>query len=154
MTVKRAAPGAVLRIRTPVRDWGMVLGTGLLQLALGAYWAWRGNDSGLGTWFAWLWLGLGCLSVTQSLWLRTAGVDLTRDEAILRGFRRRTIAWRDVRAVVRGRRLGTWVVELVPVTGRPVMLRATTSWWGFGLVAFERDFRRIDGWWIENRGPS
>ena len=92
--------------------------------------------------------------MVEALWLRTRGVDLTDQAAVLRGFRRRTIAWRDVQAVVRTRRFG-WVVQLVPASGKPVTLRApTTMWWGLGTAAYEHDFHRIDQWWLARRGPS
>ena len=107
-----------------------------------------------GAWHAWFWLVLGCATVVEALWLRTRGVDLTDESAVLVGFRRRTIAWRDVHAVVRTRRTG-WVVQLVPASGRPVTLRApTTLWWGLGTDAYEWDLHRIEQWWIAHRGPS
>lgn len=105
-------------------------------------------------WSGWENAAVGCLWVAVGLWLRTFGVDLTPESAKLRGLRRRSIPWQDVQAVVHHRRLDTWGVRLILESGRPVMLRAPTTWWGIGTAEYERDFERLGQWWLAHRGAS
>jgi hypothetical protein len=59
-----------------------------------------------------------------------------------------------VQAVVRYEQVGSWMVRLIPESGKPVTLRAPTSLWGFGGAAHERDFHRIGQYWLAHRGES
>jgi hypothetical protein len=90
--------------------------------------------------------------VAQSLWELTWGVDLTPESVNLRGFRRRSIAWRDVQAVLRYELAGSRTVRLIPENGKPVTLRAPRSFWRLGAAAYERDFHRIGQCWLAHRG--
>jgi hypothetical protein len=94
------------------------------------------------------------LLVVTSPWTLTLGVDLKPEAAILRGFRRRTIAWQEVQAVLRFEQLGSSRVRLILENGKPVMLRAPRREWGLGGAAFDRDFHRIGQWWLAHRGES
>lgn len=100
------------------------------------------------------WLAGAGVLVAVSLWTLTWGVDLTPQSADLRGFRRRSIPWQEVQAVIRDEQLGSRTVRLVPEHGKPVRLRAPTSTWGLGRAAYERDFDRIGQWWLAHRGES
>jgi hypothetical protein len=88
------------------------------------------------------WVVLGVIVIAEAFWIRTFGVDLTRESAMVRGLRRRSVLWQEMQAVVRLRRLEGWVVRLIPDSGRPVTLRAPTSLWGLGEVEYERDVQR------------
>jgi hypothetical protein len=101
-----------------------------------------------------VWLAGAAVIVAESLWALTWGVDLTPESANLRGFRRRSIPWQEVQAVLRYERIGSRMVRLIPDNGKPVTLRAPTSLWGLGGAAYERDFHRIGQWWLEHRGES
>jgi hypothetical protein len=142
-----------VQIRTSRHRWvGDLVMSGFYLMCAAFVWTspaqfWRG------AWLALVWLVLGCAGVVEALWLRTRGVDLTDEAAVLRGFRRRTIAWRDVQAVVCTQRFG-WVVQLVPAGGKPVTLRAPTTSMGKAVSEYERDFHRIEQWWLTHRGPS
>src|SRR5665647_2835884 len=83
----------------------------------------------------------GCLWVVGGLWIRTLGVDLTPESAIVRGVRRRSVSWPEVQAVVRVK--GGWCVQLILESGEAVTLRPPTlSVWGSGGAEFEGDFHR------------
>ena len=95
----------------------------------------------------------GCLWVVGGSWIRTLGVDLTPESAIVRGVRRRSVSWPEVQAVVRVK--GGWCVQLILESGEAVTLRAPTlSVWGSGGAEFEGDFHRIGQWWLAHRGES
>lgn len=142
------------KIRTPGYAWGWVLVFAGFQFALAAFFWVMPAQFWPRSGFAWFWLIFGCLSVAEALWLRTLGVDLTRESAILRGFRRRSVPWHEVQAVVRKRRFETWVVQLIPLSGKPVTLRAPTTSWSLGAAKYERDHQRIGQWWVAHRGAS
>jgi hypothetical protein len=100
-------------------------------------------------------VSLGCLMAIEALWLRTRGIDLTPEFAVVRGFRRRSIPWSDVQAVLyRRRKFNTWDVQLILASGKPVALRAPTKWLGFGVARYDRDFHRIGQWWLAHRVDS
>jgi hypothetical protein len=148
MSIEQCAAEVTVQIRTASRFWIQQIVTGGLWLVLALLWR---PERPL---FALYWLALGCLSIAQGLWQRTLGIDLTSCSANLRGFRRRSIPWQQVQAVVHHRRLGTWGVRLIRQSGKPVMLRVPVSTWGFGSAAYERDFSRIGAWWLAHRGES
>jgi hypothetical protein len=153
VAIEQDATAGHAEIRTPRHGWVQVLVLSGFYLTFAAFFWASPAQFWPGSWFAWFWLVMGCAMVVEALWLRTRGVDLTDGSAVLVGFRRRTIAWHDVQAVIRTRRSGTWVVRLVPASGKPVTLHAPTTW-GPAAAAYERDFRRIDQWWLTHRGPS
>ena len=83
--------------------------------------------------------------------LRPGGVDLRPDAVVVQGaFRRRTVAWRDVRDVRLSR--SRTVVLLERADGR----RFRLGYPGLGLVSldrrrFEADHRRVREWWLAHR---
>jgi hypothetical protein len=95
-----------------------------------------------------------CFYVAVALSTRTFGVDLTRESAIVRGVRRRSVPWQEVQAVVRYPPSGAKVVRLILESGESVMLRAPTSSWGLGGAEYERNVHRIEQWWLAHRGES
>jgi hypothetical protein len=97
---------------------------------------------------------LGAVIVATSLWSLTWGVDLTPESANLRWTRRRSIPWQEVQAVVRYDQTGSSLVPLTLEDGKRVTLRAPTRVWGLGGAAYDRDFHRIDQWWLAHRGES
>jgi len=102
-------------------------------------------------------LGLRCTWVLLAgtiLWGMTCGVDLTPESANIRGFRRRSIPWREVQAVVRYEQVGSKSVRLILENGKPVKLRAPARLLGLGGAAYDRDFHRIGQWWLAHRGES
>jgi len=137
-------------IRTRRHAWVPVFALAGLELLCAAFFWASSAEFWPRSWSAWFWLVLGCAMVVEALWLRTRGIDLTDESAVLLGVRRRTIAWRDVHAVVRRRKFGTWVVQVVPASGKPVTLRAPTTW-GMAVPEYERDFHRIEQWWLAHR---
>jgi hypothetical protein len=150
---------AATRIRSPFLAWGMMLGPGAMQAALAAlFLALRREPLTYLTGLAWFLLVSGSILVLEALWLRTCGVDLLPGHALVRGFRRRVVPWQHVQAVVRRPSAGGWLVQLMLESGKPVMLRAPMISWGFGgkrgVVAYERDYDRIEQWWLAHRGPS
>lgn len=148
MTVRQGSASADVKIRTPRREWMPLLGFG-------------------GIWFAFLaldvatdlpWskpsLVVGCVFVAEALWIRTFGIDLTRESAIVRGLRRQIIPWQQVQAVLRYEQFGAGRVSLILESGERVALRVPTTFLGLGGAGYERDFHRIGQWWLENRGES
>ena len=99
---------------------------------------------------------IGCVFVAEALWIRTFGVDLTREAANIRGLRRWSIPWRHVQAVLRHQQLGAMRVSLILENGMRVTLKAPTTWWGSGEheYEYEADFNRIGQWLLAHRGES
>lgn len=150
--VEEDADVTPVRIRTAPRDWAVLLIPAALQLGLAVFWA---TTVG-GQWWpiALIWLVAACVYVAEASWIRTFGVVLTPHIAHVRGVRRRSVPWQDVQAVIRHRRAGTWCVQLIVDSGRPVTLRAPTTYWGIGRAQYDRDFHRIGQWWLSHRGQS
>jgi hypothetical protein len=96
---------------------------------------------------------VGAVGAT-ALWNLTLGVDLTPETVNLRGFRRRSISWEQVQAVIRHEELGQRTVRLILENGKTVRLRAPISVWGMGRPAYEQNFHRIGQWWLSHRGES
>jgi hypothetical protein len=151
MTLEHGAAEAEVKIRTPRHAL-------VWRLALGVCWlAWAGAmQRAHRVLFALIWLFVSGATVATAIWYRTFGIDLTRDAAIVRSFRRRSIPWREVQAVVRYKPGGPsgGAVELNIEGGKPVLLPAPTSIFGLGAAQFERDCHRIDQWWLAHRGES
>jgi len=118
MTLEQGAAEAEVKIRTPRHAL-------VWRLALGVCWlAWAGAmQREHRVLFALIWLFISGATVATAIWYRTFGIDLTRDAAIVRSFRRHSIPWREVQAVVRDRRGGPsgGGVELIIDGGKPVL---------------------------------
>jgi hypothetical protein len=148
MTLQRGAVDADVKIRVPRHVWLPRLVMGVAFLVLGAAAVWRhGPLDGP------YWLAIGGIGVAAALWARTLGVDLTGESANLRGFCRRSLPWQEVQAVVRYGN-GSMGVRLILEHGKRVTLRAPRTDGIFGAAQFDRDFHRIDQWWLAHRGES
>ena len=147
------------RFRSPAIAWGVPGAAGATLLAV----AWllstlprSASLSGL----SWSLVVIGSPGVAEALWLRTCGVDLLPEHALVRCVRRRVVPWRDVQAVVRRPGKRWWLVQLVLDSGKPVTLRAPMLLisMDFGrtrrVAAYEQDYHRIGQWWLAHRGPS
>jgi hypothetical protein len=150
MTIEQGAgpSGAVVKIR--IARYTLILA--LVPAGFVSMVAVAGLASGEG--LAYSLLAAAGVVVAQSLWSLTWGVDLTPESVILRGFRRRSIPWQQVQAIIRYEMLGQRTVRLILENGRPVTLRAPKSDLGLGRGAFERDFERLGQWWLAHRGES
>lgn len=149
MTLEHGAVEAEVKIREPRHAWMWQVVIGVAWLVLAAGNVWRDRPV-----VALYWLTGGCVLAAAGLWSRTLGLDLTRESANLHGSRRRSIPWQEVQAVVRQGRGGSSGVQLILEHGKPVTLRAPTTMWGLGAAQFDRDFHRIDQWWLTHRGES
>jgi hypothetical protein len=148
LTVEQSQAQAAFKMRNPRRNWLFGPGAELIVM-LAALDVWMGDRrDALGM------LAYGCYFAVLALMIRSFGVDLMPESAIVRGLRRRKVPWQDVQAVVQHRSFGTWGVRLILESGKPVMLRAPTTSWGFEGANYERDFHRIGQWWVEHRGAS
>jgi len=149
VTIEQSPVETTVMFRAPRRDrigWWAVAGLNLVVAALLA--------TGGMTWLALCWLVISCVFAAEALWFGIAVVELTPETASLRGFRRRSIPWQDVQDAVRYRRLGAWTVRLGTESGKPALLRVPNSTWGLGGEEYERDFHRIEQWWLDHRGES
>jgi len=151
MAVDKGGAGADVKFRTPDRHhWIKYFAYGGISLALaGGYLA----DGRL--WLALLWLTLGCGTTSIALQQWNSGLDLTPQYAIVRGFRRRNVPWQEVQEVISHvKSNGTSVVGLILENGESVMPQAPTSLWRKYDAQYERDFHRIDQYWLAHRGES
>jgi hypothetical protein len=153
MTTGQGASGGTVTFRTPVpqlapaHTWVMAAVFAVLWLVLSAGVLWKGQPGTAATYLAFgcCWGGLAWLS-------RKSGVELTPESAIVRRLSRRTIAWSHVQGVVRHKTSSNWPsVRLLLQDGKQVKLPAPG---GTDALAFERDFRIIDAWWLAHRGES
>jgi len=148
MTVEQGTADAAVKIRVPRSEWMVMLVAGgalfVLETAAGATF---GHPLVVSQ------LVVGCVLVAGALGIRTQGVDLTPEFAIVRRVRRRNVRWSEVRAVVQVN--GGWRVRLILDSGEVVRLSAPrATGWGASGIQFERDFHRIGQWWIAHRGES
>jgi hypothetical protein len=148
MTVPQSAAEADVKIRTPFRDLAWLLGVAVIAFASAAF-GMANNLPGSA-----VPLVFGCVFVAEALWVRTFGVDLTRESANVRGLRRRSIPWQQVQAVLRHGQLGAGRVTLILESGERATLRAPTTFLGWGRADYERDYHRIGQWWLAHRGDS
>lgn len=145
MTIEQGATEAAVEIRSPRQAsiWfvggGFFVASAFFNLASGQFW---------------IDLVVGALLVAEALWVRGFGVDLTADTANIRGFRRQSVPWAQVQAVLHHQQLGMRRVRLLLDSGKPATLRAPTTWLGFGAAEYERDFERIGHWWLAHRGTD
>jgi hypothetical protein len=156
MTGEQDDAGVVIKIRTPRSSWVWMLVGAPLWFALAAQQLLMSpSEVALGwPWLPMSQLAVGCLWVGVALRTRTLGVDLTPKSANVRSVRRRYILWQDVQAVVQYQKHGAWGVRLILESGKPVTLRAPTTWSGFGGAQYGRDFHRIGQWWLAHRGDA
>ncbi len=147
MTIEQGAAEADVRIRVSRPTWMLLLLVGGIALLNAAVQVTQGQSRPF-------LIFAGCLAIAEALWIRSFGVVLTPEFVKVRGIFRRNIPWRDVQAVIRFSQLGERRVGLILESGEPVNLRAPQSAWGFGRVAYERDFQRIGQWWLAHRGES
>src|SRR5664280_308971 len=151
MTIEQGGAEADVKIRVP-RTW-----VGYTQFVIGGVWLVIAAAYGLRglPWVALLGLVGGCLYLWVGLAMRIFGVDLTHDFAVVRGLRKRKVRWAEVQAVVSDDgKYGTSVVRLILDSGESVRLPFPSSYWRKGNAQCERDFHRIDQWWIAHRGGS
>ena len=98
-------------------------------------------------------MAAGVATSATTLWVALLRADLGKETVVVRGLRRHAVAVADVRGIRAGRR---WycgqVVELIPIVGKPVVLRATASI--PGRAAFDRDAQVIDRWWSRLPQPA
>jgi hypothetical protein len=149
MTVEHGAAEADVRIRTPGRQWIWLLVWGGCSLVLAADNATSGRP-----WIALLQGVTGCAAVGMAWARRGFGIDLTPESAIVRGFRRQAVPWKDVQAVVRHETPKSAVVRLILEDGEPVRLRYPASLQMKWDPQGKRDFQRIEQWWLAHRGES
>jgi hypothetical protein len=148
VTIAEGAAEAEVKIRTPRLDWMPLLVVGGIALASVALDLATGYPRSIPR------LVFGCVFIAEMLWIRTFGIDLTRESAVVRGLRRRSIPWPDVQAVLLHDQRGAGRVSLVLEGGERVTLRAPTTFLGLGGARYERDFHRIGQWWLAHRGES
>lgn len=87
--------------------------------------------------------------------IRTSGIDLTPEFAIVPTLRRRRVRWLDVQAVVRHKNSnGTSAVRLILANGELVTLRYRMTLWRKGDAQYEQNLQRIEQWWRGHRGES
>ena len=151
MTIEQGASEADVKIRVP-RTW-----VGPTYLVTACCWFFVAAASWpMGRpWVSLLGLVIGCLNVASVLAIRVFGVDLTPESAVVRGLRRRRVPWVEVQAVVsEDGKYGASVVRLILDSGESVRLPFPKTWWRKGNAQCERDFHRINQWWITHRGES
>jgi hypothetical protein len=156
VTVEQGAAEAGVRIGpVPVhRSWKWRLLGALCGLSLAAPAFAHGKP-----WVALLWLVIGCANVVSppvlAFWVRSLGVDLTPEAAVIRGRHRRRIPWLQVQSVVSHvNSNGTSAVQLILENGEPMTLPFPKALWQRGDALYERDLERIDQWWLAHRGES
>lgn len=140
----------MVTLRSPIGDWSLLLVLAACQLALAAG-SWTEPDRI--EWATWAWLCIGVVTLARALWLAQLRVDLRDDQVVFHGLRRRSVPLTEVRAMqLRGGFFTGPVVELVPITGRPVAVRALTSF--LSRPAFDRDAEAVERWWLARDGSA
>lgn len=110
-------------------------------------------------WVGLLWLVIGCanlvLPFVLAFWVRSVGVYLTPEAAVIHGRRRRRVPWLQVQSVVSHvNSNGTSAVQLILGNGEPVTLPFPKTPYRKGDATYERNFQSIDQWWLAHRGES
>ena len=148
---RRSARERGTTLSAPASTWACLLVLAATQFWLGV--SALAPDGRMGAWFGWLCLCLGCASTARAWKLGTLRVDLTSDAVTVRGLRRRTIAWQDIRTIEERRRswLSDRVVEIAPNTGKPITALVKASWLD---DTFERDHRLLEQWWHTRTSAS
>lgn len=147
MTVEQSAAEADVKIGPVLFSWKWHLASTLGGLSLAAKASLHGSP-----WVALTWLILVCGSIALLFVVRTLGVYLTPECAVIRGRRRRRVPWQEVRSVVSHvDSNGKTSVRLMLENGEPVALPFPKTLWRKGDAQYERDFQRIDQWWLAHR---
>lgn len=152
MTIQQGTSPSAFKIRAPEsRTWILLIlvGGGCLALAFLNLSGMRPSRPSLG------FLALGSCYVPMVWAIRTFGVDLTRESAVVRGFRQRHVPWPEVQAVVTGvpsNRASS--VSLILASGESMRLPYPRTLCRPGDEQYERDVERIEEWWQAHRGPS
>ena len=150
MTIEQSAAEAGVRIGPVLLSWKLSLASTLCGLLFTAQIFARGKP-----WVALPWLVLTCGSIVLPFVVRTLGVDLTPEAAVIRGWRQRRVPWLQVQSVVSHvKSNGTSAVQLILKHGEPVTLPFPKTLWRKGDARYERDLERIDQWWLAHRGDS
>ena len=140
---RRSARERGITLSAPAWTWAWLLVLAATQFWLGVLAL--TPDGRMGTWFGWLCLCLGCASTARAWKLGTLRVDMTSHAVTVRGLRRRTIAWQDIRTIEERR---SWlygrVVEIAPKTGKLITALVSASWLD---DTFERDHRLLEQRW-------
>jgi len=151
MTIQQGTSPAALKIRAPEsRTWILLVLVGGGCVALAAL-----NLTGFPSRPTLGFFALGCCYVPMVWAIRTFGLDLTRESAVVRGFRQRHIPWPQVQAVVPDVTSSqASSVSLVLASGESMRLPYPRTRCRPGDAQYERDVQRIDEWWRAHRGPS
>lgn len=149
MTPEHGSAEIDVKIRAPGRP-GLWFGLAALNFGLAVL-----NLADGKPWFALFWLLTCCVQLFMAYVMRNGGIDLTRECAVVRSPRRRSVPWGEVQAVVSDvKPNGTSVVRLILQGGEQITLRAPIALWRRGDAHFERELQRIVQWWHEHRGES
>jgi hypothetical protein len=150
MTVHQSATGANNKLRARGRHWTWGLVSAGPYLGLAVY------SLATGPWLLALgFLVAACGNVSIALGQRNYGVDLTPQHAIVRGFRRRNVPWREIQGVISHKKSnGTSFVALILENGESVILQAPNSGWDRVDAQYEEDLHYIDQYWLAHRGES
>lgn len=149
--VQGSTRGGHITLAAPAWTWVNTVILAATQFWLGAYFVNR-DSLAIDAWLGWLFLILGCAGAAQAWELGTRRVELLPDGVVVvRGLRRRAIAWHDVGAIrLRRRRfLGDQVVVITPENGKPVDALLKGSWLDRG---FEPDVALLVQRWHRHVG--
>jgi len=150
VTIEQDAAEAGVKIGPVLLSWKQNLVGTLCGLLFTAWLLVEGKP-----WSSLLYLALTCGGVVLQLVLRTLGVDLTPEAAVIHGRRRRRVPWLQVQSVVSHvSSNGTSAVRLILENGEPLTLPFPKALWRKGDARYERDLERIDQWWLAHRGES
>lgn len=148
---RRSTPEEGITLSAPKRTWAWQLVAAASLFALGILVL--TTDDGLETWFGWLCLCVGCINTAQAWWFGTLRLSMTSDAVTVRGLRRRTIAWQDVRTIEERRRfwMSSRAVEIAPKTGKPITALVKTSRHD---DTFTQNHRLLEQWWHTQTSAS
>ena len=94
---RRSARERGITLSAPASTWASLLVLAATQFWLGVLAL--APDGRMGAWFGWLCLCLGCASTARAWKIGTLRVHMTPGAVTVRGLRRRTIAWQDIRTI-------------------------------------------------------
>jgi hypothetical protein len=150
MTIEKGAGEAGVRVGPVVLSWKSSFAGTLCGLLFAAQILARGKP-----WIALPWLVLVCVSIVLPFWVRSLGVDLTPEAAVIHGRHRRRVPWLQVQSVVsQVNSNGTSAVRLILENGEQVTLPFPKTLWRKGDARYEVDLQRIDQWWLAHRGEA
>jgi hypothetical protein len=110
-------------------------------------------------WVGLPWLVIGFANLVSpfvlGFWVRSLGVYLTPEAAVIHGRRRRRVPWLQVQSVVSHLNSnGASDVQLILENGEAVAPPFPRTLWRKGDALYEQDLQRIDQWWLAHRGES